>query len=156
MRNLVYRGPVFCHAQKALPQETRPMKEKEVRLALVCYGGVSLVLYMHGVIKELLKLTRASKVYPSIADQERRQAETFASLNGPDGRERDTEEAYFSLLKVICRKLDLRVIVDSVAGACGRGCCCINLALPLARNPPSGYLRQQGVDEGEQAGPADH
>src|SRR5260370_31373304 len=116
MRNLVYRGPVFCHAQKALPQETRPMKEKEVRLALVCYGGVSLVLYMHGVIKELLKLTRASKVYHSIADQERRQAETFASLNGPDGRERDTEEAYFSLLKVIGRKLDLRVIVDSVAG----------------------------------------
>jgi hypothetical protein len=24
------------------------MKEKELRLALVCYGGVSLALYMHG------------------------------------------------------------------------------------------------------------
>src|SRR5262249_62295727 len=97
------------------------MKEKELRLALVCYGGVSLVLYMHGVIKELLKLTRASKVYHSIADQERRQAETFGSLNGPDDRERDTEEAYFSLLKAIGRKLDLRVIVDSVAGGWAGG-----------------------------------
>jgi hypothetical protein len=33
------------------------MKEKELRLALVCYGGVSLVIYMHGVIKEILKLS---------------------------------------------------------------------------------------------------
>jgi predicted acylesterase/phospholipase RssA len=31
------------------------MKEKELRLALVCYGGVSLALYMHGAIKEILK-----------------------------------------------------------------------------------------------------
>jgi hypothetical protein len=31
------------------------MKEKELRLALVCYGGVSLVLYMQGVIKEFFK-----------------------------------------------------------------------------------------------------
>jgi hypothetical protein len=41
------------------------MKEKELRLALVCYGGVSLVLYMHGVIKEILKLSRASKASSS-------------------------------------------------------------------------------------------
>jgi predicted patatin/cPLA2 family phospholipase len=37
------------------------MKEKELRIALVCYGGVSLGLYMQGVIKEFLKLIRASK-----------------------------------------------------------------------------------------------
>jgi hypothetical protein len=30
------------------------------RLALVCYGGVSLAIYMHGITKELEKLTRAS------------------------------------------------------------------------------------------------
>jgi hypothetical protein len=42
------------------------MKEKEQRLALVCYGGVSLVLYMHGVIKEILKLSRASKAYHAV------------------------------------------------------------------------------------------
>ena len=32
----------------------------ELRLALVCYGGVSLAIYMHGITKELEKLARAS------------------------------------------------------------------------------------------------
>jgi patatin-related protein len=125
------------------------MKEKELRLALVCYGGVSLVLYMHGVIKELLKLTRASKVYHSIADQERRQAETFGSLNGPDDRERDTEEAYFSLLKAIGRKLDLRVIVDSVAGASAGGISGIILARALAHDLSIDHLRNMWFEEAD-------
>src|SRR5258708_29551755 len=51
----------------------RRMKEKELRLALVCYGGVSLVLYMHGVIKEILKLSRASKAYHSVPQSEQRE-----------------------------------------------------------------------------------
>ena len=29
------------------------MREKELRLALVCYGGVSLAIYMHGITKEV-------------------------------------------------------------------------------------------------------
>src|SRR4029078_389734 len=33
---------------------------RELRLALVCYGGVSLAIYMHGITKELEKLARAS------------------------------------------------------------------------------------------------
>ena len=37
--------------------------EKELRLALVCFGGVSLAVYMHGVTKEVLKLVRASRRY---------------------------------------------------------------------------------------------
>src|ERR1700674_2171999 len=125
------------------------MKEKELRLALVCYGGVSLVLYMHGVIKELLKLTRASKVYHSIDDQKRRQSETFASLNGPDGRERDTEEAYFSLLKLIGRELDLRVIVDSVAGASAGGISGIILARALAHDLSIDHLRNMWFEEAD-------
>ena len=36
------------------------MREKELRLALVCYGGVSLAIYMHGITKEVWKLLRAS------------------------------------------------------------------------------------------------
>ena len=125
------------------------MKEKELRLALVCYGGVSLVLYMHGVIKELLKLTRASKVYHSTADQQRRQAETFASLNRPDGRERDTEEAYFSLLKIIGRKLDLRVIIDSVAGASAGGISGIILSRALAHDLSIDHLRNMWFEEAD-------
>ena len=37
------------------------MHQKELRIALVCYGGVSLAVYMHGVTKELWHLARASR-----------------------------------------------------------------------------------------------
>ena len=36
------------------------MREKELRLALVCYGGTSVAVCMHGVSKEILKRARAS------------------------------------------------------------------------------------------------
>ncbi|QFT77896.1 patatin-like protein [Erythrobacter sp. THAF29] len=39
------------------------MRQKELRLALVCYGGVSLAVYMHGVTKEVWHLARASRCY---------------------------------------------------------------------------------------------
>jgi hypothetical protein len=38
---------------------------KEIRLGLVCYGGVSLAIYMHGVTKELFKLVRAARAFDS-------------------------------------------------------------------------------------------
>ena len=38
------------------------MFKREMRLAVVIYGGASLAIYMHGVSKELLKLVRASKI----------------------------------------------------------------------------------------------
>ncbi|MEM7664489.1 MAG: patatin-like protein [Pseudomonadota bacterium] len=41
------------------------MRQKELRLALVCYGGVSLAVYMHGVTKEIWHLARASRAYHS-------------------------------------------------------------------------------------------
>ncbi|MDC0887150.1 patatin-like protein, partial [Altererythrobacter sp.] len=37
------------------------MRQKELRIALVCYGGVSLAVYMHGVTKEVWNLARASR-----------------------------------------------------------------------------------------------
>ena len=33
----------------------------ELRLALVCYGGVSLAIYMHGITKELEEARRAPR-----------------------------------------------------------------------------------------------
>jgi len=37
------------------------MRQKELRLALICYGGVSLAIYMHGITKEVWKLAQASR-----------------------------------------------------------------------------------------------
>ncbi|MFT3965479.1 MAG: patatin-like protein [Sphingobium sp.] len=39
------------------------MREKELRLALICYGGVSLAVYMHGITKEIWHLARASRAF---------------------------------------------------------------------------------------------
>lgn len=44
------------------------MKEKELRLALVCYGGISLAVYMHGVTKDIWRLTRASRAFHDDTD----------------------------------------------------------------------------------------
>ena len=54
------------------------MREKELRIALVCFGGVSLAVYMHGVSKEILKLVRASAALHAIGDRaQRAQASVF-------------------------------------------------------------------------------
>jgi patatin-related protein len=110
---------------------------------------VSLVLYMHGVVSELLKLARASKTYHSIASLDRRQSETFASSNKAHHGEHDSEEAYFALLKSIGKKLDLRVIVDSVAGASAGGVSGILLARALAHDLSFGHLRQMWLEEAD-------
>jgi predicted acylesterase/phospholipase RssA len=125
------------------------VKEKELRLALVCYGGVSLVLYMHGVIKEILKLARASKTYHSTPDLQARRIGSFASLNGPDDRELDSEELYLSLLQRIGRNLDLRVIIDSVAGASAGGISGIILARALAHDLSIDHLRPMWLEEAD-------
>ncbi|MGI4878610.1 MAG: patatin-like protein [Janthinobacterium lividum] len=80
------------------------MREKELRLALVCYGGVSLAIYMHGITKEVWKLLRASA------------ARTHGEA--PSG---DTEIVYAALLDELEPHLNLRVLVDIVAGASAGG-----------------------------------
>ena len=45
------------------------MREKELRIALVCFGGISLAIYMHGITKEILKLVRASSALHAIANR---------------------------------------------------------------------------------------
>src|SRR4030088_2096533 len=75
------------------------------------------VFYMHGITKEILKLARASSAVHGIADRNKRRAATFFDLPGPADPEYDTESIYFDLLRDIGRTVELRVIVDIVAGA---------------------------------------
>ena len=39
------------------------MREKELRFALICYGGISLAVYMHGITKEIWRLAAASRAF---------------------------------------------------------------------------------------------
>ena len=82
------------------------MRQKELRIALVCYGGISLAVYMHGVTKELWKLCRASRAF--LSDGE--------CLSG-------TEAVYLRLLEHLQENhgLRLRVLTDIVTGASAGG-----------------------------------
>ncbi|MFC3442289.1 patatin-like protein [Sphingobium rhizovicinum] len=82
------------------------MKERELRLALVCYGGISLAVYMHGITKEIWRLARASRAFHDHAP--------------PSG---SSEAVYRRLLEAIEAQsgIRLRVMPDIIAGASAGG-----------------------------------
>ncbi len=81
-------------------------REKELRLALVCYGGISLAVYMHGISKEIWRLARAS-----------------CAFNDGTIPAEGSQGVYRALLQEIedDHKLTLRVLVDIIAGASAGG-----------------------------------
>ncbi|HEY0414211.1 MAG TPA: patatin-like protein [Allosphingosinicella sp.] len=93
------------------------MREKELRLALICYGGISLAVYMHGITKEVWRLARASRAFHS------REPE-----NG------DSEGVYRQLLEAMASEcqVELRVLVDILTGASAGGINAIFLAEAIA------------------------
>ncbi|MEI6485440.1 MAG: patatin-like protein [Sphingomonadales bacterium] len=106
------------------------MQTKELRLALVCYGGVSLAVYMHGLTKEVWKLARASM---------RRHASTAL----PPAR--DSEIVYEALLGSL-PGLDLRVVCDIVAGASAGGINGVLLARALVEGHDLDAIRSLWLD----------
>lgn len=93
------------------------MREKELRLALVCYGGVSLAVYMHGITKEIWHIARASRAYH----------DGSITLS-------PCEIVYRDLLASISdnAKIRLRILTDIVAGASAGGINGIFLAQAVA------------------------
>lgn len=93
------------------------MRQKELRLALVCYGGVSLAVYMHGVTKEVWHLARASQAYHA----------------RPDDELRGVAAVYRDLLGQIegDHQLRLRVMPDILTGASAGGINAVFLAQAL-------------------------
>ena len=97
------------------------MKQIEVRLAVVLYGGVSLAVYIHGVTREILNLIRASKL-----------------LHAEDGgaAEGDSTAVYLDLLKSLSPEIDLRIVIDLISGASAGGINGVMLARALAHDLP--------------------
>ena len=81
---------------------------------MVCYGGVSLAVYMHGVTKEIWKLARASRRFHS----------------GEEHRSGGVEAVYLSLLDTIEKDYDLRLrmLPDIITGASAGGINAVFLA----------------------------
>lgn len=90
------------------------MHQKELRLALVCYGGVSLAVYMHGITKEVWHLARASRAFHHPA---------AVALDG-------VAAAYRDFLQTVEREgaLRLRVLPDILTGASAGGINAVFLA----------------------------
>lgn len=88
-------------------------QEKELRLALVCYGGISLAVYMHGITKEVWHLARAS----------------CAEREGTP-----LHSVYRDLIEDIRARsgLNLRVLVDILSGASAGGINAVFLAQAIA------------------------
>ena len=117
------------------------MREKELRIALVCFGGISLAIYMHGISKEILKLVRASSALHAIADRAQRAKASFFDRVNRSDPEYDTEDVYFELLREIGRSVEMRVVVDIIAGASAGGINGTMLARALSHDLPMDALR---------------
>src|SRR3954469_10476395 len=108
---------------------------------------------MHGISKEILKLVRASRALHAVADRSRRaQTEFFDCVDGSDPEldaEHDTEAVYFELLREIGKSLELRVIVDIIAGASAGGINGTMLARALAHDLSMDALRDLWLDNAD-------
>lgn len=91
------------------------MREKELRLALVCYGGISLAVYMHGITKEIWRVVRASR----------------ASHEG-DPPASAVDAVYHDLLEEMATRggVRVRVLADIIAGASAGGSTASFWAMP--------------------------
>lgn len=105
-------------------------RDKELRLALVCYGGISLAIYMHGISKEIWRLARASCA----------------------AREGDPAEGvYRALLDEIRAEtgINVRVLVDILSGASAGGINAIYLAQAIATGQSLDPLTELWLSHGD-------
>jgi patatin-related protein len=107
---------------------------KELRLALVCYGGSSLAVYMHGVTKELHRLVKGS-----------------ALLEAGSAEGSPSEGVYGRLLEELAQRNQLRtrVVVDVIAGTSAGGINGVCLAKGIAHNESLDDFRDLWFDRGD-------
>src|SRR5678816_4286512 len=111
-------------------------RPKELRLGVVCYGGSSLAIYMHGVTKELNRLVKASALLDAeLAPQ-------------PDAK---SEAFYVELLRRVAKDAGVRtrVVVDVVAGTSAGGINGIYLTKAIAHNLSQDALRDVWFNNGD-------
>lgn len=119
----------------------------ELRIALVCYGGVSLAIYMHGVTKELQSLLRASRAFDQAFASTSDADELHTSSHRPRG---GTESAYFDQLVELARAdVPVSVTIDVIAGTSAGGINGICLAKAAVRNASQDALTDLWMEKGD-------
>lgn len=127
---------------------------QEMRFGVVLYGGVSLAIYINGVVQELLHLVRATAPASPTA------ANPTEALLGP-GQLTSTEGVYRELGQLVGRSessavapspddpILTRFIVDMLSGSSAGGINGVFLAKALANGQPVDQLKNLWVDEGD-------
>jgi patatin-related protein len=154
--NLAERGPRMAGSSTVPPprasEEDPPQSQRtvrEVRVALVCYGGVSLAIYMHGITTELLNLVAASTAY---ADDPSKNP-----FRRADGDPVDTAEVYWDVLQAMeagghgarLAGVAPRVVIDIISGTSAGGINGICLAKALSVGRSQEAVRSLWLDKGD-------
>lgn len=120
--------------------------QKEVRFAVVMYGGISLAIYMNGVARELLNLVRATA-------PDDRWLKNHCKAMVDDGDLVGSESVYRDLTRYIVDApegtIPVRFLVDIISGTSAGGLNGIFLAKALANELPITPLQDLWVNEGE-------
>ena len=98
---------------------------KEIRLAVVLYGGTSLAIYINGVAQELYKMVRAT--------------------SGTEDELSPSEQVY----KQIGEELGVKFVVDVLSGTSAGGINAVYLAKALVRNQKMDGIQQVWIEEGD-------
>jgi patatin-related protein len=112
--------------------------EREIRFAVVMYGGVSLAVYMNGIAQELLRMVRATAPEGDPADGKFRWRIDDPALDG-------TERVY----RRLGGQLKARFIVDIISGTSAGGINGVFLAKALAHDRSLDQLEKLWVREGD-------
>ncbi len=124
--------------------------DREVRFAVVLYGGVSLAIYMNGIVQELFSLVRASAP-----------AADGSTLHLADAQLRGAERVYRDLARRLGANpgassssgpVKCRIVVDILTGTSAGGINGVFLAKALANDQSIEKLAKLWVDNGDIAG----
>jgi patatin-related protein len=121
-----------------------PGSEREIRLAVVMYGGTSLAIYMNGISREFLELVRATSPAATEAQALGSTARVYRKLaHVLAGTPLDaiTDE-------VLARPPRVRFVIDILSGTSAGGINAVMLAKALAQNTDLEPLKQLWLSEG--------
>ncbi|MET7767177.1 patatin-like protein [Nocardia sp. NPDC005366] len=122
-------------------------KHAELRIALICYGGVSLAIYMHGITKELHKLVRASRAIDAASGPA---ADAVNPFLDAAGEPLDTEAIYFEVLRRFAVDgTRLSVGIDIIGGTSAGGINGVVLGKAIAENADQSQLKRLWIDEAD-------
>jgi patatin-related protein len=122
--------------------------QREVRFAVVMYGGVSLAIYINGVTQELLHMVRATA----------RSAPGSSTMLFPQDKLSPSEVIYREIAQLLDRQAGLegpgdltltRFVVDIISGTSAGGINGVFLAKALARNQTMEGLKTLWLAEGD-------